>query len=107
MRKEFHNFENQLIEPIISIINVNTEASEIIEEAENEVLNVENAKIDDLIDDLNEEYETITTHAPAPYREENTPGTQRDCTSKLEGPVRDILEKQKEVKAVKHVIVKE
>ena len=94
------------------ILNINAEASEIIEDAENEVLNVENAKIDSLISDLNEAYETIIIHAHAPYSEENTPRKQRDCKSKLsnasvEGPIRNILEKQKEVKAVKHVIVKE
>ena len=71
-----------------------------------DVNTVKNAELNPVISEGSEEY------APAPYSEENTSRKQRDCTSKLsnvnvEEPIRYIFEKQKEVKRVKHVVVKE
>ena len=77
-----------------------------------DVNTVKNAELNPVISEGSEEYETLIFHAHAPYSEENTSRKQRDCTSKLsnvsvEEPIRDIFEKQKEVKRVKHVVVKE
>ena len=68
--------KNQYIEPIISILNVNAEVSQISEEPEidelEDVNTVKNAELNPLISEVSEEYETLIIHAHAPYSEENT-----------------------------------